>query len=71
MEEISESFKKLTQMMQQTGISKETAMLIAHHIKTEEEIEHMLNYIDKWQDIITDHQLAQHLWKMISWRNKE
>ena len=59
-----ETLKKLSKTMKENVISKEAAMKIVSYLWKDEHFEEMIQYIQHWEDIITDHQAIQHAKKI-------
>ena len=57
--------EKLIEKMYKLGLSKRTATAVMNMLKTEEQLQEMMDYIIKNEDIITDHQTLQHLAKIL------
>lgn len=51
--------------MYKLGLSKRTAAAVMNMLKTEEQLQEMMDYIIENEDIITDHQTLQHLAKIL------
>jgi len=51
--------------MYKLGLSKRTATAVMNMLKTEEQLQEMMDYIIENEDIITDHQTLQHLAKIL------
>ena len=57
--------RKLAEMMHNLNLSYEVATITLNMLKTEEQLQEMMDYIIKNEDIITDHQTLQHLAKIL------
>lgn len=57
--------EKLIVKMYKLGLSKRTATAVMNMLKTEEQLQEMMDYIIENEDIITDHQTLQHLAKIL------
>ena len=56
--------RKLAEMMHNLNLLYEGATITLNMLKTEEQLQEMMDYIIKNEDIITDHQTLQHLAKI-------
>ena len=59
MNEVTKKQMELIQLMKDVGLAKITAMKIMSVLVTEQQQIQMINYIKKWEKIITDHQAIQ------------
>ena len=66
---ISETLKELKKTMIKINLSLNTAEVIVSNLRTEEQQKEMINYLLKWEDIITDHQAIQHINKILHKKN--
>ena len=64
------TLKLLMKTMRKFKISKETALIISKNLTTKKQQQEMIDYINKWSDIITDHQALQHAIKIV-YRNRQ
>ena len=69
--EITPTVDKLIELMKKAQFSTETALLIGTNLKTEDQQKEMIAYLEKYKDIMTDHQAIQHLKKMLFRAEKE
>lgn len=57
--------RKLVKMMHGLNLPYEMATITLNMLKTEEQLQEMIDYILENKDIITDHQTLQHLAKIL------
>ena len=69
--EVTETVEKLIQMMEICKLKKETALIIGTNLPTEEQQMEMINYLKRYQKIMTDHQALQHLQKILEVQEKK
>ena len=69
--EIPQKLRILTKTMKRVGITLDTAKLIANNLETNQEYQEMIDYLIRYQNIMTEHQAIQHLEKMVRRRNQE
>ena len=50
--------------MIKVGITLDTAKLIANNLETNQEYQEMIDYLIRYQNIMTEHQAIQHLEKI-------
>ena len=57
--------KQLVDLMIEANLSRKTALIILKWMGTEEMEKEMVEYIQKHKEYITDHQVLQHLARMV------
>ena len=62
--------KILIKTMRRFKISKEITLIIAKNLTAREQQQEMIDYTNRWSDIITDHQAMQHAVKIV-YRTKQ
>lgn len=63
--EISQELRNPTKEMVKTGITLDTALLIANNLEANQEYQEMADYLIYYQDIMTEHQAIQQLQEMV------
>ncbi len=62
---ISKSLRKLKKTMIAHNLSLEAAIEIVSYLSRDDQFEEMIQYIEHWSNIITDHQAIQHAQKIL------
>lgn len=63
--EISQELRNSTKEMVKTGITLDTALLIANNLEANQEYQEMADYLIYYQGIMTEHQAIQQLQEMV------
>ena len=66
---VTETLRTLKKTMLKVNLSLKTAEIIVSNLRTQEQQQEMIDYLMKWEDIITDHQAIQHINKIIHKKN--